>query len=295
MGEYTPKKRNESIEEVKNMILVTGATGTVGREVVRLLHTSGSKVRALSRNPEKGNFPAGVEAAAGDLTKPETLSAALEGVEKVFWVLPSVGQPADSSFPLIARQHGVRHIVLLSAFAIDFGPENAIARHHMNAEQAVRESGADWTFLRPGAFMTNALQWVESIRTQGMVHVPFGDISSSPVDSRDIAAVAEKALSTDRHVGKIYSLTGPELMTPRQQVRILGEALGRDLGFETIPDGIARENMLRHMPAEIVDAIIDLNKRGQDYSTVLPTVEDVTGRSPLGFKQWSIDHIEAFR
>lgn len=282
----------KSIEEVKNMILVTGATGTVGREVVRLLHTSGSKVRALSRNPEKGNFPAGVEAVAGDLTKPETLSAALDGVEKAFWVLPFV---EDFSFPQIAWQHGVRHIVLLSALAVDYGPENAIARHHMKAEQAVRESGADWTFLRPGAFMSNALQWSESIRTQGIARVPFGDIGLPSIDSRDIAAVAAKALVSDRHAGKIYSLTGPESMTPRQQVRIIGEALGRELGFDTIPEDIARENMLRHMPAVIVDAIFDLNKRGQDVSTVLPTVEEVTGRAPIAFKQWAIDHIDAFR
>jgi (4-alkanoyl-5-oxo-2,5-dihydrofuran-3-yl)methyl phosphate reductase len=274
------------------MILVTGATGTVGREVIRLLHMSGSKVRALSRNPEKGNFPAGVEAVAGDSTKPETLSAALDGVEKVFWVLPLV---EDFSFPQIARQHGVRHIVLLSALAVDYGPENAIAQHHMKAEQAVRESGTDWTFLRPGAFMSNALQWAESIRTQGIARVPFGDIGLPSVDSRDIAAVAAQALISNWHAGKIYSLTGPESMTPRQQVRMIGEALGRVLGFDTIPDDIARENMLRHMPAVIVDAIFDLNKRGHDVSTVLPTVEEVTGRAPIAFKQWAIDHIDAFR
>lgn len=274
------------------MILVTGATGTVGREVVRLLHSSGNKVRALSRNPEKGNFPVGVGAVAGDLKKPETLPAALDGVEKVFWVLPF---DADLSFAQIALQHGVQHIVLLSALAVEFGPDNAIARHHINAEQAIRETGADWTFVRPTAFMTNALQWAESVRTQGLARVPFGDISTPSVDSRDIAAVAAKALSSDGHAGKIYTLTGPESLTPRQQVRIVGELLGRDLGFESIPDGIAREHMLRHTPAEIVDAVFDLNKRGQDFAAVLPTVEEVTGRAPFTFKQWAIAHIEAFR
>jgi uncharacterized protein YbjT (DUF2867 family) len=277
-------------EEVMNMILVTGATGTVGREVVRQLHTAGCEVRALSRNPEKANFPEGVEAVSGDLTKLETLRVALDGVEKVFWVLPL---DADFNFPQIARQSGVRHIVLLSALAVDFGIENAIARLHMNAEQAVRESGLAWTFLRPGGFMTNSFQWVASIRSEGVVRIPFGDISSAAIDSRDIAAVVAKALSSDGHEGKIYTLSGPELVTPRQQVSILGNVLGRNLGFETIPDEIARGYMLRQMPVEIVDALFDLTSRG--ISTVLPTVEEVTGRVPHTFKQWSIDHIEAFR
>jgi uncharacterized protein YbjT (DUF2867 family) len=281
----------QSIEEVKNMILVTGATGTVGREVVQLLHTAGHKVRALSRNPEKANFPQGVETAAGDLTKLETLQTALDGVEKVFWVLPL---DADFNFPKIAKQSGVRHIVLLSAIAVDFGVENAIGRLHLNAEQAIRESGVTWTFLRPGAFMTNSFQWADSIRSQGVVRIPFGDVSSPVIDSRDIAAVAVKALISDQHEGKIYTLTGLERVSPRQQVQILGDVLGRKLGFETIPDDIARENMVQHMSADIVDAIFDMTKQGS-RAAVLPTVEEVTGRAPRTFKQWSIDHIEAFR
>jgi uncharacterized protein YbjT (DUF2867 family) len=279
-------------EEVKNMILVTGATGTVGREVVRQLHTAGCKVRALSRNPEKLNFPEGVEAVSGDLTKLETLRAALDGVEKVFWMLP---QEADFNFPQIAQHSGVRHIVLLSALAVEFGVENAIARLHLNAEQAVRESGVAWTFLRPGGFMTNSLQWADSIRSEGVVRIPFGDISGAAIDSRDIAVVAAKALSSDGHEGKIYTLSGPEMVTPRQQVGILGDVLGRNLGFETISDDIAREYMLRRMPTEIVDSLFDLSRRGQGISTVLPTVEEVTGQAPRTFKQWSIDHIEAFQ
>jgi (4-alkanoyl-5-oxo-2,5-dihydrofuran-3-yl)methyl phosphate reductase len=273
------------------MILVTGATGTVGREVVRQLHSTGCEMRALSRNPDKAELPEGVEVVAGDLTKLESLSAALEGVEKVFWVLPL---DADFSFPQIARQYGVRHIVLLSAVAVDFGEENAIGRLHLNAEKAVRESGLAWTFLRPGAFMTNALHWADSIRSGGVVQLPFGDISSPAIDSRDIASVAVKALNSDQHEGKIYTLTGPESISPRQQVRILGDILGRNHSFETIPDDIARENMLRRMPVSIVDALFELSKQSI-FTTVLPTVEEVTGRAPRTFKQWSIDHIEAFR
>ncbi|UUZ84845.1 NAD(P)H-binding protein [Paenibacillus sp. P26] len=274
------------------MILVTGATGSVGREVVRLLHKDGFRVRALSRNPVKANFPAGVEGAAGDLMKPETLQAALDGVEMVFWMLPLT---ADFNFPRMARQSGVRHIVLLSAATVEMGAENAIARLHLNAEQAVQESGAAWTFLRPNGFMTDAFRWKDSIRSESIVRVPFGDLRIPIIDSRDTAAVAAKALSSDGHEGKIYTLTGPEPLTRRQQVRILGEVLGREIGFETIPDDIAREHMLRLMPAEMVDALFDLSKQGPRFSAVLPTVEEVTGRAPRTFKQWAIDHSEAFR
>jgi len=274
------------------MILVTGATGSVGREVVRLLHKDGLKVRALSRNPEKANFPAGVEGVAGDLLKPETFQAALEGVEKVFWMLPLA---ADYHFPRIARHSGVRHIVLLSAATVEIGAENAIARLHLNAEQAVRESGASWTFLRPSGFMTDAFRWKDSIRSEGVVRVPFGDLGIPVIDSRDTAAVAAKALSSDGHEGKIYTLTGPERLTRRQQVRILGEVLGREIGFETIPDAIAHEQLLRHMPAEMADALLDLSKQGQRFSAVLPTVKEVTGQAPRTFQQWAIDHAEAFR
>ncbi|OZB92177.1 NAD(P)H-binding protein [Paenibacillus sp. XY044] len=273
------------------MILVTGATGSVGREVVRLLHKDGYRLRALSRYPEKSNFPVGVEGVAGDLMKPESLSAALDGVEKVFWMLPLA---ADFNFPRIARQCGVRHIVLLSAATVEIGVENAIARLHFNAEQAVRESGTSWTFLRPNGFMTDAFRWKDSIRSEGVVRVPFGDLSIPIIDSRDTAAVAAKALSSDGHEGKIHTLTGPESLTRRQQVRILGEVLGRDIEFQSIPDDIAREHLLRHMPAEMVEALFDLSKQGQKFSKVLPKVEEVTGRAPRTFKQWVTDHSDAF-
>lgn len=278
------------MEEVESMILVTGATGSVGRHVVEQLNMAGCKVRALSRNPDKANFPSSVETVAGDLTKLETLREALDGVDKVFWVLP---MKAEFNFPQIAAQHGVRHIVLLSAIAVDMGLENAIARLHQNAEQAVRESGAAWTFLRPGAFMGNAFQWADMIRSGGTVRIPFGDIMSPSIDSRDIAAVAAKALSSDGHEGMIYPLSGPESLTPKQQLYIIGEILDRNINVEMIPDDVAREHMLRHMPAEIVEAIFGLNR--QSYSTVFPTVEQVTGRPSFSFKQWVTDHIDAFR
>jgi len=273
------------------MILVTGATGSVGREVVRLLHEDGYRVRAVSRDPERANFPVEVEGVAGDLTKPESLLSALDGVDKVFWMLPLA---ADFNFPRIAQQCGVRHIVLLSAATVEIGIDNAIARLHLNAEQAVRESGASWTFLRPSGFMTDTFRWQDSIRSEGVVRVPFGDLSIPVIDSRDTAAVAAKALSTDGHEGKVYKLTGPESLTRRQQVRILGEVLGREIGFESITDDLAREQLLRHMPAEMVEALFELSKQGQRFSNVLPTVKEVTGRAPRTFKQWVDDHSEAF-
>lgn len=274
------------------MILVTGATGSVGFEVVQLLHKDGYKVRALSRNPEKASFPAGVEVVAGDLLKLDTLSAALDGVEKIFWMLPLA---ADLNFPNIARQAGVKHIVLLSAATVEIGEENAIARIHLDAEKAVRDSGVSWTFLRPSGFMTDAFRWKDSIRSEGVVRESFIDLCIPIIDSRDTAAVAVKALSTDGHEGKVYTFTGPEALTRKQQVSILSEVLERDIHFETIPGDVAREQMLRYLSADMVDALFELSEQSQRFSTVLPTVEEVTGRPPRSFKQWVIDHSWAFR
>ena len=141
--------------------------------------------------------------------------------------------------------------------------------------------------------MTNAFQWVDSLRVDGVVKLPFGEVSSPVIDSRDIASVAAEALSSDQHAGKIYTLSGPESITPRQQVQILGEVLSGNYSFETIPDDIARENMLRRMPVPIVDAILELSRQ-TNFSEVLSTVKEVTGREPRTFKQWSIDYMEAF-
>jgi uncharacterized protein YbjT (DUF2867 family) len=277
------------------MILVTGATGNVGREVVRQLQQAGRRVRVLTRSPEKVAFSENIEIVVGDLTALETLKAALEGVHKVFLILV----PGSDQFPTFAKQSGVGEIVFLSSGAIDSPTENAIGRNHLHTEELIRQSGVKWVFLRPAAFMTNALQWAVSIRSEGVIRAPFGDVGDAPIDPRDIAAVAAAALVSPEHEGKVYTLTGPEILTPIEQVQILGSVLGRDLRFEDIPEKIAEENMKRFAPPEIVESIFSLarerrdNKNHADFFTT--TVADVTGRPAHTFRQWATDYAGLFR
>jgi uncharacterized protein YbjT (DUF2867 family) len=270
------------------MILVTGATGTVGREIVIELCNAGHQVRALSRNPSKISFPLGVEVIAGDLTNPDSVVAALKGIQKVFLMRV----PGGERFPQIAKQSGVEHIVFLSSGAIE-SPGNVIGRNHLDTEESIRQSNTQWTFLRPGAFMSNALQWAGSIRAEGIVRAPFGDMGNAPIDPRDIADVAAKILVESGHEGKIYTLTGPEVLTPIEQVGILSHVLGKEIRFENMSEDTARETMKRFAPPEIVDALLQLMSEAEDGPT--STVEEITGRPPRTFQKWAIDNADAFR
>lgn len=274
------------------MILVTGATGNVGGEVVRLLHESGQPVRILSRNPGKASFPSAVEIAVGDLSSPKTLAAALDGVKKVFLVRT----PGSDAFPQLAKDAGVEHIVFLSSGAIDSPSETAIGKNHLDTENLIRQSGVKWTFLRPGAFMTNALQWAPSIRAEGIVRAPFGDVGNAPIDPRDIASVGAAALTSSGHDEQIYRLTGPEVVTPEQQVQILSSVLGRDIRFEEVPESVAEQNMKKFAPPEIVDSIFTLIKDGKNHGEhVTNTVKDVTGLHARTFDQWATDYAHLFK
>lgn len=272
----------------QNMILVTGGTGSVGRQIVEKLQQSGNQVRVLTRNPQKVTFSLGVEVVSGDLTIPETLKDALNGIKKVFLVRV----PNSDGFPQIAKASGIEHIVFLSSGAIDSKTENTIGRNHLKTEEIIQQSGLKWTFLRPGAFMSNALQWCSSIRTQNVVVAPFGDVGSSPIDPWDIADVATNVLLSFGHNGKIYRLSGPEVLTPIGQVKILSDVLGKSIRFENMAEEIGRETMNRFAPSEVVDAVFQLLK---EPTSVLKTVEEITGRPANTFKQWAIDNIESFR
>jgi uncharacterized protein YbjT (DUF2867 family) len=160
----------------------------------------------------------------------------------------------------------------------------------------IRQSNIQWTFLRPGAFMSNALQWAQAIRSEGVVRAPFGDVRTAPIHPRDIAAVGVKALVSSGHEGKIYTLTGPEVLTPVEQVQTIGDVLGKQITFEEIPETVARDHMKRFAPAEIVDAMLQLMREATYHpAMVLPTVEEVTGQPARRFKQWVIDNADAFR
>ncbi|MCP2260260.1 Uncharacterized conserved protein YbjT, contains NAD(P)-binding and DUF2867 domains [Streptoalloteichus tenebrarius] len=285
------------------MILVTGATGTVGSRVLRRLVDAGAKVRALTRNPARAALPAGVDVVSGDMAVPDTLVPALDGVERVF--LMSAGHHKaeyDANLVSVARTTAVRHVVQLSSmggeeFAQD-GVDNELARWHREAEEALRESGMAWTILRPGEFMSNALGWAHSIRAEGVVRSPAPDLVQAPIDPDDIAAVAVAALTTPGHDGRIHTLTGPEALSARDQVAVLASALGRDIRVERISLDEQRAAMARHHPPETVAGVLQALGQAialdRPRARPLPTVAEVLGRPARTFREWVEAHVDAF-
>ena len=271
------------------MILVTGATGNVGRNVVEQLLAEGAEVRAISRNPGTAGLPAGVQVLPGDLTRPETLPAALDGVDRVFLFPAQVDALVEA-----AQEAGVRRIVLLSAAAVEMEAGGEIARAHLACERAVAGSGLEWTFLRPGAFMVNDLAWAESVRGTGVVRDIGGDRPSTPIDERDIAAVAVRALLDDGHASRTYLLSGPEELTAVERLRILGEVLGRGIRFEEESLAEARERMLARMPAHLVDTLLNLFTRDENDLGVSPAVAEITGKSRT-YREWATHHAADFQ
>ncbi|MFJ2033290.1 NAD(P)H-binding protein [Streptosporangium sp. NPDC087985] len=274
------------------MILVTGATGNVGRNVVRQLLDEGEKVRAITRHPDRAGLPDGVEVLPGDLTRPETLPAALHGVERAF-LFPVFGSLGD--FLRIGKEAGLQHVVLLSSGAVTFPAPSWIGDRHLECERAVEESGLSWTHVRPGMFMANDLDWAAQTADGDVVRAPYGNAAAAPIDERDIAAVAVRAL-LDRHSGEAHLLSGPESLTQIERVRILGEAIGRPLRFEELPREQAREHLLGLLPPQAVDFMLDMLASAVGRTAqVLPTVEQVTGRPPYTYAQWAAHHADDFR
>jgi uncharacterized protein YbjT (DUF2867 family) len=274
------------------MILVTGPTGNVGSELVGVLLASGVPVRGLVRNLDR-RLPEGVEAVPGDLNDPGSLRPALRGCEGVF-LMP--GYRDTAGLLLAARDAGVRRVVLLSGgAAVASDVDNAVSRYQIGSEEAVRASGIAWTILRPCAFMSNALRWVQQLRSGDVVTVPFADVANAVIDPYDIARVAAAALASGEHGGQAYRLSGPESLLPTDQLQVLGDVLGRELTLESQSNEEARAEMEASMPVEYVDAFFSFSVDGTlDESKVLPTVEEVTGVQPRTFREWARLHAEAF-
>lgn len=275
------------------MILVTGATGNVGGEVVRALCAEGHLVRALTRGVAPSTLPPGVETVVGDLNDPESLCGAFVGVSGVFLLPGYADMPGLLS---VIGQSGARRVVLLSGPSAGSGDmTNAVTAFMVTSEQAVRSSGLDATIVRPSGFMSNTFEWTPQLAAGDVVRAPFASIGVAMIDPADIAAVVALALTTAGHVGTTYRITGPETLVPADRLRILAEVLGRDLRFEAQPDGEARQAMLATMPAEYVDAFFDFYADGAlDDSVVLSAYQDLTGRPPRTFEQWARAHADAF-
>jgi uncharacterized protein YbjT (DUF2867 family) len=280
-------------------VLVTGATGRVGRVVVNQLLDAGVPVRALTRRPDAARLPAAVEVVSGDLTVPESLDAGLQGVRAVFlvWTAPPATAPA-----VIERlaSHARRVVFLSSPHRTPhpfFQQPNPMAVLHADIERLIAGAGLASTIIRPGIFASNVLHWwAASIRDGDVVRWPYGAAETAPIDERDIAAVASRALYEDGHAGRDYVLTGPESLSQAKQVSIIGAAIGRPIRFEELSPEEFRRETESGWPRPVVDML--LAAWGATIGRpafVTATVADIIGSPARTFRQWVVDHAEAFR
>src|SRR5215469_5846391 len=278
------------------MVLVIGATGRIGRQVVAQLVERGAAVRAVTRDPAVANLPAGVDVVRGDLAEPRSLEPHLKGVASVFLLWPFTSPTAAAELAarlveVLARQ--VRRIVCLSASAAAGEPGSFWAV----VERLIEASAAEWTFLRPTGFAANTLMWADQIRTGNVVRWPYGAATRSLIHEHDIAAVAVRTLIDDRHAGMKYLLTGPEAITQAEQVRIIGEVVGREVRWEELAPDAARQELVSAWgdPGFVDSALASWAAMVTQPEPVTGTVEEVTGMPPRTFRQWVLDHVDDFR
>src|SRR5262245_34431711 len=280
-------------------ILVTGATGQIGSEVVSQLRDTGCAVRAMSRNPRSGHLPPDVEVVPGDLSAPDTLDACLDGIDSVFLVWMA---PLAAAAPAVARiaAHAKRVVLLTSPHRTlhpFFQQPNGMRHIHASVEQLIEKSKLAWTFVRPGPFAINSRNWwAPQLRDGDVVRWCYADAETAPVHERDIAAVAARALREEGHAGREYVLTGPASLTQREQVRIIGEAAGRSLRLEELPRETAREQMLAmKFPPPVADMLLNAYAAAVGLpALVTSTILEVTGTPARSFRDWAMDHSAAF-
>jgi len=276
-------------------VLVTGATGNVGRPLVNQLISEGARVRALTRNTANHQLSFEADVVVGDPGHPDTIAEALRDVTAVFLNPAAIGSVVQHVLDT-ARGRALSRVVLLSSFAVrDGGTQTtSIGAHHRQLEQAVEDSGLEWTFLRCGGFATNTLGWAPQIRNGGVVRGPYAHAVTAPIAEHDIAA-ATWALLDHGHVGKTYVLTGPESLTQIDQLNLIGRAIGRQLHYEEIAPEVFRAAAVGHMRAEAVD---DLLRYWAEYVDRTAEMSDdfraITREPPTTFAAWAKSHAHDF-
>jgi uncharacterized protein YbjT (DUF2867 family) len=279
------------------MILVTGATGKTGRELVRLLSASGAKFRVLARNAEKARslFGNGTEIVAGDLGRPETIEPAMRGVGRLFLLSsPDPGAPQlQENAIAAAKRAGVTTVVKMSAIDASPDSKSRFLRLHGEMDQALARSGMTCTILHPHSFMQNTLGFAPTITTQGVFYTARS--AAVPlVDVRDIAAVACATLLENGHEGKTYTITGPEKLSYAEIAEKIGAAIGKPVRYVEVPAEAAREGMLgAGIPEWIVGGLLELASHlGNDEVTRV--TEQIAGKKPISFAEFARDHAAAF-
>jgi uncharacterized protein YbjT (DUF2867 family) len=284
------------------MILVTGATGNVGREAVNLLLASGEPVRAITRRPTTAALPEEAQIVAGDPSQPATLVPALSGVEAILVSPRALGDATagEATAELLALAIGqeVQRVVALSAATVQYpAGYRRFAEAFRAVEEAVKASGLQWTLLRSTDYASNALAWAPQIRATGVVQGAYADAATSTIHERDVAAVAAKALASPAHAGYTYLLTGPQSLSQSDKVRLIGEAIGKQLSFVELPPEQVRQAMLAQgLPEDVPDRLLgSLADYAKQPGPTSHTVAQILGRPPLTFATWATEHADTFR
>jgi uncharacterized protein YbjT (DUF2867 family) len=277
--------------------LIVGATGNIGNRVASQLVAKDLTVRAMVRNPASVRLPSQIEVVRGDLTVPETIDACVKGVEALFLVWQAPDLTVAAVIDRMAKY--VRRIVFVSNQTIRDDREvqdYLVSTLHARIEDAIAASGVKWTFLRPGAFATNArLWWAPQIRLGNVVRWPYARAHAAPIHEADIAAVAVRALIEDSHAGAKYVLTGPQSLMQAEQVEILGRAIGRPLRFEEMPEETALSELSLFFSTPIASMLLGAWRQRVDKPEIITsTVADVTGATARSFYQWAVDHAADF-
>ena len=304
-------------QEREMVILVIGATGTVGSEVVKQLVSSSSSsdqniiIRAAVHSQNKADKfkhynNKTVEIVNMDYNNPGTIANALNHVDKLFLLTlpgPNMTHVYSNLVKEIRKSSGINHIVMLSSMAAEEETGaigTTIGRLHRDEEKLIEESGTPYTFLRPGAFMQNFVNYLgQTIRTQNAFYLPAGDGKVSFIDARDIAAVSLQALTGDnRHIGKAYTITGHEAISYGQAAEILSKEVGKRISYVDIPEEDARRGMKESgMDDWFIDAMMEFYSiiRAGHAAQTTTVVEQITGRKPISFTQFARDYAKFFR
>jgi uncharacterized protein YbjT (DUF2867 family) len=278
-------------------ILVTGATGNVGRPLVASLLAAGANVRALTRDPATANLTSEVDVTGGDYAAPGLITRSTRGVDAVF---VNIGAIRTELGDLLAAARGadVSKIVMLSSTTVQDEGEQvyALGTQHKMAEDAVKAAGIDWTIMRCGGFATNTLSWAASVRADSVVRAPYGEAATTLLAEQDIAAAASRVLLDPGHAGQIYYLTGQESITQIQQAHAIGSAIGRPVRFEQLTPDAFRQFATQRIPAPVVeDMLAHWSMSVGRTAEIAPDLEKLIRRQATTYAQWAVQHADAYR
>jgi uncharacterized protein YbjT (DUF2867 family) len=284
-------------KENSHPILIIGATGTVGTDLIAQLTQDGHRVRAFTRNPQKAaKFGSDVEVVVGDLDDQKSLVAAMQGIDRFFLITANTQQ--DKNALAAAKETGTRHVVKISTQEAGWTPVEGHGHWHKEREELIRSSGLTWTFLRPSMYMNFALSWAPRIRLENAITSAGGNGKLGAVDPWDVAAVAKAALTEPGHENLAYELTGPELLSFGDMAAVFSKVMERPIRHAEISEAEQGEVFLKMgLPKYAVDGLVETFSliRAGRFAYLTDDVEKVTGRRPRSFETWVREHLDAFQ